>query len=155
MAFLETGTALVDALRGAGWRVDAITGERSGEANEASRIAFQTGELDAIVFTVTESISLHAGEMAGGDRPRALIVHDLRHSAIQLTQIEGRCHRDGQKAIIYYALAEETVEESIAATVVGRMASMEAMAGEDTALLDAIARAIAGEEADAEILSDA
>lgn len=155
VAFLETGTALVDALRGAGWRVDAITGERSGEANEASRIAFQTGELDAIVFTVTESISLHAGEMAGGDRPRALIVHDLRHSAIQLTQIEGRCHRDGQKAIIYYALAEETVEESIAATVVGRMASMEAMAGEDTALLDAIARAIAGEEADAEILSDA
>ncbi len=155
VAFLETGAALVDALRAAVWRVAAVTGERSGEANEAGRIAFQTGALDAIVFTVTESISLHAGEMPGGDRPRALIVHDLRHSAIQLAQIEGRCHRDGQKATIYYALAEDTVEESIAATVVGRMASMEAMAGEDTALLDAIAKAIAGEEADAGMLSDA
>ena len=72
------------------------------------------------------------GEMPGGEKPRALIVHDLRHSAIQLAQIEGRCHRDGQQATIYYALAEGTVEESIAATVVGRMASMDAMAGEDT-----------------------
>ena len=103
---------------------------------------FQGGDLDAVVFTVTESISLHEGEMPGGTRPRALIVHDLRHSAIQLTQIEGRCHRDGKRATIYYALAEDTVEERIAATVVGRMAAMEAMAGEDTVLLDAIAAAI-------------
>lgn len=155
VAFLETGAALVEALNAAGWRAEAITGERSGDANEAARLAFQTGQCDVVVFTVTESISLHAGEMAGGDRPRALIVHDLRHSAIQLVQIEGRCHRDGRKATIYYALAEDTVEESIAATVVGRMASMEAMAGEDTALLDAIAKAIAGEDADASALSRA
>ena len=32
-------------------------------------------------------------------------------------QIEGRCHRDGQRALIYYAYAEDTVEETIAATV--------------------------------------
>ena len=100
-----------------------------------------------MVFTVTESISLHAHELPGGERPRALIVHDLRHSAIQLAQIEGRCHRDGQQATIYYALAEGTVEESMAATVVGRMASMDAMAGEDTTLLDAIAKAIADVQA--------
>ncbi|KQP91308.1 restriction endonuclease subunit R [Methylobacterium sp. Leaf113] len=149
VAFLETAAALVEALRTAGWRAETITGTQSGEANEAARLAFQTGGLDAIVFTVTESISLHAGELPGGERPRALIVHDLRHSAIQLAQIEGRCHRDGQKATIYYALAEGTVEESIATTVVGRMASMEAMAGEDTALLDAIALALS-ETRDAE-----
>ncbi|WP_366944552.1 DEAD/DEAH box helicase family protein [Methylobacterium sp.] len=142
VAFLETGDALVEALRGAGWRADAITGTRSGETNEATRLAFQTGDLDVVVFTVTEAISLHEGEMPGAEKPRALIVHDLRHSAIQLAQIEGRCHRDGRQATIYYALAEGTVEESIAATVVGRMASMEAMAGEDTTLLDAIAAAI-------------
>ena len=141
-AFLETGDALVEALRTAGWRADAITGTRSGEANEATRLAFQTGNLDAVIFTVTESISLHQGEMPGGERTRALIVHDLRHSAIQLAQIEGRCHRDGRQATVYYALAEGTVEESIAATVVARMASMEAMVGEDTTLLDAIAAAI-------------
>lgn len=142
VAFLETGDALVEALRAAGWRADSITGTRAGEVNEATRLAFQGGDLDAVVFTVTESISLHEGEMPGGTRPRALIVHDLRHSAIQLTQIEGRCHRDGKRATIYYALAEDTVEERIAATVVGRMAAMEAMAGEDTVLLDAIAAAI-------------
>lgn len=143
VAFLETGDALVAALHTAGWRAEAITGRRAGEVNEATRLAFQTGELDAVVFTITESISLHQGEMPGGERPRALIVHDLRHSAIQLAQIEGRCHRDGRLATVYYALAEGTVEESLAATVVGRMASMDAMAGEDTALLDAIAAAIA------------
>ena len=66
----------------------------------------------------------------------------MRHSAIQLQQIEGRCHRDGKRAVIYYAYAEDTVEERIAGTVVGRMASMEGMAGDDTMLLDQIASAV-------------
>ena len=123
---------------GAG-RSDAINGTQSAEANEAARLAFQTGELDAIVFTVTESISLHRGEMPGGERERSLLVHDMRHSAIQLAQIEGRCHRDGQHALIYYAYAEDTVEETIAATVIGRMSAMGGMAGDDTRLLDEIA----------------
>ena len=77
--------------------------------------------------------------MPGGERPRSLIVHDMRHSAIQLQQIEGRCHRDGERAVIYYAYAEDTVEERIAATVVGRMAAMDGMAGDDTDALDDIA----------------
>ena len=66
----------------------------------------------------------------------------MRHSAIQLGQVEGRCHRDGQPATIYYALAEGTVEEAVTATVVRRMVSMEAMAGEDASLLDAIAAVV-------------
>ena len=44
--------------------------------------------------------------------------------------------------MIYFACAEETVEEAIAATVTRRMASMEAMAGEDKSLLDEIADVI-------------
>ena len=44
--------------------------------------------------------------------------------------------------MIYFAYAEGTVEEGIAATVTRRMASMEAMAGEDTSLLDEIAAVI-------------
>lgn len=139
VAFLETGSMLAEKLTGRGWRVGSITGEHSGEANEATRIAFQTGRLDAVVFTVTESISLHRAEMPGGERERALVVHDLRHSAIQLQQIEGRCHRDGQHATIFYAYAEDTVEEKVAATVLARMAAMEGLVGDETALLDAIA----------------
>ena len=143
VAFLETSAALVEALQGSGWQVGAINGEQAGDANEAVRLAFQTGRLDAVVFTVTESISLHQHELAGGERTRALILHDMRHSAIQLAQIEGRCHRDGQQATVYYAFAEDTVEEVVTATVVRRMASMEAMAGEDASLLDAIAAVVA------------
>jgi len=145
VAYLETGTLLAETLRGRGWRVGTIDGRGSAASNEAARLAFQTGALDAMVFTVTESISLHANEMPGGERPRALVVHDMRHSAIQLQQVEGRCHRDGEKAVIYYAYAEDTVEERIAMTVVGRMASMDGMAGDDTAAIEAIVDRIYGE----------
>ena len=139
VAFLETSAMLADALRGRGWRVGEINGERSGLQNEETRIAFQTGQLDAVIFTVTESISLHRGEMPGGERERSLVIHDMRHSAIQLQQIEGRCHRDGQHATIFYAYAEDTVEEAVAGTVIARMAAMEGLAGDDTRLLEAIA----------------
>jgi hypothetical protein len=142
VAFLETSAMLVEALRGRGWSVGEINGTQPGEANEATRVAFQTGRLDAVLFTVTESISLHRGELPGGERDRSLVVHDMRHSAIQLQQIEGRCHRDGERAVIYYTYAEGTVEETVAATVIARMASMEAMAGDDTELLDAIAAVV-------------
>ncbi|HEY5793389.1 MAG TPA: SNF2-related protein [Bosea sp. (in: a-proteobacteria)] len=139
VAFLETSAMLADALRGHGWRVGEINGERSGVVNEETRIAFQTGQLDAVIFTVTESISLHRGEMPGGERERSLVIHDMRHSAIQLQQIEGRCHRDGQHATIFYAYAEDTVEEAVAGTVIQRMAAMEGLADDDTRMLEAIA----------------
>lgn len=139
VAFLETSAMLAERLRGHGWAVGEINGESSGAANEETRLAFQTGRLDAVIFTVTESISLHRGEMEGGERERSLVVHDMRHSAIQLQQIEGRCHRDGQHATIFYAYAEDTVEEGVAATVIQRMAAMDGLAGDDTQLLEAIA----------------
>jgi hypothetical protein len=144
VAFLETSTMLADALRGRGWRVGEINGERTGLQNEETRLSFQTGQLDAVIFTVTESISLHRGEMPGGERERSLVIHDMRHSAIQLQQIEGRCHRDGQHATIFYAYAEDTVEEAVAGTVIARMAAMEGLAGDDTRLLEAIASIVEG-----------
>ena len=85
---------------------------------------------------------LQLGRSAGSQLEHSLIVHDMRHRAIQLQQIEGRCHRDGERAVIYYAFAEDTVEESISATVVTRMAAMDGMAGDDTSIADEIARVI-------------
>ena len=140
VAFLETSEALVSAFQARGRRVAAINGEQSGRANEDVRVAFQSGELDVVVFTVTESISLHANEMPGGSRVRSLVVHDMRHSAIQMAQIEGRCHRDGEAALIHYAYAEDTVEQEISERVVSRMAAMDTMAGDDTGMLDAIVK---------------
>ncbi len=139
VAFLETSAALATMLTGRGYRTGIINGEQSAEANENSRIAFQTGKLDVVIFTVTESISLHEREMPGGERPRALIIHDMRHSAIQLQQIEGRCHRDGQRALIHYAYAEDTVEESVTARVIARMSSMDGMAGDNITMFEDIA----------------
>jgi hypothetical protein len=44
--------------------------------------------------------------------------------------------------VIYYAYAEATVEERIAGIAIARMAAMEGLAGDDTALLDAISEAV-------------
>jgi hypothetical protein len=142
VAFLETSTRVAEILRARGFTVGEINGKQSGNLNEEIRVAFQAGRLDAVVFTVTESISLHQGELPGGDRARSLLLHDMRHSAIQLQQIEGRCHRDGKRAIIYYAYAENTIEEKITATVLARMASMGGMAGDDTTLLEEIGKVV-------------
>lgn len=142
VAFLETSAMLAETVRSRGWRVGEINGTARGGENEATRIAFQTGALDVVVFTVTESISLHRGEMPGGERERSLVIHDMRHSAVELAQIEGRAHRDGQRAIIYYAFAEGTVEEKVAGRVVERMAAMDGMAGDDTRDIEALARSI-------------
>jgi superfamily II DNA or RNA helicase len=136
VAFLETSAMLRAKLEARGWAAGELNGTHPAEINEQTRLAFQRGELDAIVFTVTESISLHQGELPGGERERSLVVHDLRHSAIQLQQIEGRCHRDGKRALIYYAYCENTVEEKIAMTVLARMSSMDGMAGDDTGLIE-------------------
>ena len=53
VAYLETGALLAETLRARRWRVCEINGERSGDLNEAARVAFQTGDCDAVVFTVT------------------------------------------------------------------------------------------------------
>jgi hypothetical protein len=142
VAFLETSAMLAEAVRARGWRVGEINGKARGGENEAIRVAFQTGALDVVVFTVTESISLHRGELPGGERERSLVIHDMRHSAVELAQIEGRAHRDGQRAVIYYAFAEGTVEEKVAERVVQRMAAMDGMAGDDTRHIEALARTI-------------
>lgn len=139
VAFLETSAALSEQLSNRGYRTGQINGEETGPQNEQVRSLFQTGELSVVVFTVTESISLHQYELPGGEKPRQMIIHDMRHSAIQLQQIEGRCHRDGQRALIHYAFAENTVEEAVVARVVKRMASMDGMAGDDISLLEELA----------------
>jgi hypothetical protein len=142
VAYLETAGLLAAALEARQYRIGRITGEMSAAENEATRLDFQSGRLDVVAFTATEAISLHEGELPGGGAPRALVAHDLRYSAIQMAQIEGRCHRNGKAATIWYAFAEATIEEQIAATVIARMLAMDGMAGDDTALLAAIAAVI-------------
>jgi hypothetical protein len=134
--FLETMTTLRQSFADRGIACARIDGLQSVGVNEAERLNFQTGVTPAVVFTVSEAISLHQGEH--NDRERALIVHDLRWSAIRMMQIEGRCHRDGRRAMIHYQVAEDTVDEAILEQVLARMATMASLQGDPGDIEDAI-----------------
>jgi superfamily II DNA or RNA helicase len=116
----------------------AIHGGVPAAMREAERLRFQRGEAKVVLFTVEEGISLHQGEHA--DIPRSEIIHDLRWSGIQMAQIEGRCHRDGRFAQVYWAYADETIEERIAQVVARRIQSMKEMVGDDVETLREIER---------------
>lgn len=147
--FLESLEAIREELEGTGIPCSVIHGEVTGDEREAERLAFQRGEKRVCLFTVTEAISLHRGEEPGGDRPRATLVHDPRYSAIPAAQVEGRCHRDGEKANVYYLFGEGTVEEGVITTVIGRMRDMKKMGGDDVGMLEAMEAALLGGGAEA------
>lgn len=139
VAFLETLTALKEAIDPL---IDSpcaiIHGRMPATEREQERLRFQRGETPVCLFTVEEGISLHQGEH--NETPRSEVIHDLRWSAIQMAQIEGRCHRDGRFAQVYWAYADDTLEDKIAAVVCRRIASMKGMVGDDTDTLREIER---------------
>jgi hypothetical protein len=143
--FIETAEAITAALDKAGIQSTRISGREGADERERNRIDFQQGRVKVCLFTVTEGISLHAGEQAveASGEERALLVHDLRWSALEMAQIEGRCHRDGQNAVAYYLYADDTVEQRVAQAVLARLADMGTMLGDDTVGLDTLIAAVA------------
>ena len=138
VAFAETLVALRDGLAASKVECAEIHGGLPAAAREEQRLRFQRGQAPVVLFTVEEGISLHQGEHA--DIPRSEVIHDLRWSAIQMAQIEGRCHRDGRFAQVYWAYADDTIEDRIARVVAGRIQSMKEMVGDDVATLREIER---------------
>jgi hypothetical protein len=138
VAFLETLEAIRDDLARDKIACASVHGRIGAGEREAERMRFQTGAAQVALFTVEEGISLHQGEH--GDAPRSEVIHDLRWSAIQMAQIEGRCHRDGRYAPVYWTYADETVEERIASIVCRRLQSMKAMVGDDVQTVREIER---------------
>ncbi len=145
VAFVETLEALREALAADEIACAAVYGGLGAEVREAERLRFQTGKVPVVLFTVEEGISLHQGEH--DEAPRSLVVHDLRWSAISMAQIEGRCHRDGRYAPVYWTYADETIEERIAGVVCRRIESMKAMVGDEVETLREIARLVADPDA--------
>lgn len=141
VAFVETLEALRDELARHKVASAAVYGGLGAEAREAERLRFQKGEVPVVLFTVEEGISLHQGEH--DEVPRSEVIHDLRWSAIQMAQIEGRCHRDGRYAPVYWAYADDTIEARIAGIVCGRIESMKTMVGDDVETVRAIAQLLA------------
>ena len=119
-------------------KVGIIDGRTKDRENV--RLKFMQGKLDCVLFSVTEGISLHANsDVSGADStPRVLLIHDLRWSALDMAQIEGRTHRDGQSALAYYMYSENTVEEKMVNAVVNKLKTMSEMLGDDTTALDSL-----------------
>jgi len=135
VAFIETLSALRDSFESGIGKVAcaAIHGGLPAGQREDERLRFQRGDARVVLFTVEEGISLHQGEH--NDAPRSEIIHDLRWSAIQMAQIEGRCHRDGRFAQVYWAYADATIEDKIARVVAGKIQTMKEMIGDDVETL--------------------
>lgn len=126
--FMENVDEIRTKLEKTGLRVAEFTG-RNEDTRESERIKFQKGEKDVIIFSVDSAVSFHAGEILKDgtkaiDTPRATVMHDLPYSGIKATQIEGRCHRDGTFAPVYYMYATNTTENGVAKTMVGRIKSI-------------------------------
>jgi hypothetical protein len=138
--FIETSKIIEEHLRKAGYECSIINGQVTAQAREQERVSFQRGEKRVTLFTVTEGISLHAGEQAvsANDAQRVLLLHDLRWSALDVAQIEGRCHRDGQNAAVWYLFAPETAEERVANAVLAKLEDMGNMLGDDMSGLEAL-----------------
>ena len=160
--FVETAADPIrEALLDAGIPVAGIYGgDRSGLGDpEAERLRFQRGEALVCVFTVTASISLHAGELlpdgrSATDTPRVGLFHQPRFSGIQARQVTGRTHRDGAVSPWRIAFAEDTVEEQVARVMVERLAVSGSAAGADTSSLREIAELLDADWLPAASLTD-
>ncbi|UOY00604.1 helicase [Blastococcus sp. PRF04-17] len=142
--FVETAADPIrEALLDAGVTVAGIYGRDRFDV-EGERLRFQRGEAMVCVFSVTASISLHAGELlpdgrSATENPRVGLFHQPRFSGIQARQVTGRTHRDGRTSPWRIAFAEDTVEEQIARVMVERLAVSGSAAGADTSSLQEIA----------------
>jgi len=157
--FVETAADPIrEALLDAGVAVASIYGRDRFDV-EAERLRFQSGKAPVCVFTVTASISLHAGELlpdgsTASDAPRVGLFHQPRFSGIQARQVTGRTHRDGKTSPWRVAYAEDTVEEQVARVMVERLAVTGSTAGADTSSLQEIAELLDADWLPAAALTD-
>jgi hypothetical protein len=142
--FLDTVAALEAALAKRRLTTARITGAETAGDRERQRVMFQRGDVPVVAFTVCEGISLHAGEHASGASTieRATVIHDPRWSAISTAQIEGRAHRDGQRAVVYHCYAADTADERVTRVVLQRLTDLKTLVGDDTETLELLRDAL-------------
>jgi hypothetical protein len=134
--FLATMDAMGEALAKKRIEHARIDGQRTktSQLKESERLRYQRGETPVILFNIAEGISLHEGESnnGGNDVPRCQIDLDLRWSAIQAHQIDGRSHRDGRFAQVYWMVARETIDVRVAEVLLRKLESMGNLQGDST-----------------------
>ena len=127
---------------------------------EAERLRFQRGEAPVCVFTVTASISLHAGELLPG-RPARLGARRGSGCSTSRGSPASRPARSpaaptatGKTSPWRIAFAEDTVEEQVARVMVERLAVSGSAAGADTSSLQEIAELLDADWLPATALTD-
>jgi len=144
--FLATMDAMEEVLRKKKISYARVDGRCTNNSHlkEAERLRYQRGDAPVILFNVAEGISLHEGEtnIGGNNVPRCQIDHDLRWSAIQAHQIDGRSHRDGKFAQVYWVVAKDTIDCRVAEVLLWKLESMGNLQGDSTKDFEEILSAI-------------
>lgn len=114
------------------------------DTREEERIAYQRGEKKVIIYTPTEGFNLHAGETAvgGNNVPRVTLVAEPRWSPGKALQAEGRGHRNGTDAPVYYTFASGTVEEGVIHRCIDGMRNIGKINGDDTTPFEGLKEAL-------------
>ena len=112
-------------------RIDG-TRTPTSQDKEAQRLRYQRGDAAICLFNLTEGISLHQGETnnGGNNIPRSQIDHDLRWSAIQQHQSDGRSHRDGKFAQVYWIVATDSIDKRVAQILLNKLEKMAQIQGD-------------------------
>lgn len=120
-----------------------FTGDNAS-TREEERIAYQRGEKKVIIYTPTEGFNLHAGETAVGGNtvPRVTVVAEPRWSPGKALQAEGRGHRNGTDAPVYYTFASGTVEENVIHRCIDGMRNIGKINGDDTKPFEGLKEAL-------------
>lgn len=133
--FIETIERYKENLSKKKIRVGEISG-RNVEERDAIRQQFQRGEIDVVLCTVVEGISLHSGEtLSDGTKAtsatRVTVIHDVRQNSLANMQALGRAHRDGENSVAYFPYIENSVDEKIIESYTNKTSNMNSMMGEE------------------------
>lgn len=132
--YLDTVAMLEEELKG--YSVGKIIGETKSDERKAILEKSARDELSVILTTVNEGINLH--QMEDSHRNRVHIISDIRWSAIAQSQCEGRVHRAGRNALVYWMVASDTIDMKVAQKLVERMKTMGNVVGEEIDLEEII-----------------
>lgn len=144
--FIESVEETKSALAKLGIEASEFSG-RPFINKERERLRFQKGDTKVILFTVEEAVSFHANEsLPDGSKAspfkRTTLIHDLRYSALSITQILGRAHRDGEQSNAYFLYADGTIEEKILNIMLNKMENLATLSGDEEDMIIEIAEAI-------------
>lgn len=123
-----SSVALIKAWLDPDYRVAVIQGDVNTGERQDILLKSKSDQLDVIIFTPQEGINLH--QIEDGHRSRCQIDHDIRWSALAMHQIDGRTHRAGVHAPVYWMTCHEAIDHKVAIRLKERMETLGAINGE-------------------------